>query len=126
MKKFLLSLAVLLAGVAVAQKQYKVSEMLWEIPDGESFLLAADPDGNSFLTTDGSKNRTTAADDNSLIIFEATGEQTADGFDLYAIKFAATGEYINDQFILDGTDSSDMLYYKLPLLHYNYRHRFCS
>ena len=114
MKKFLLSLAVLLAGVAVAQKQYKAVDMLTKIPDGESFLLAADPDGNSFLTTDGSKNRTRFADDNSLIIFEATGEQTADGDDLYAIKFEATGEYIEDQLITDGMDSSDMLYYKLP------------
>lgn len=114
MKKFLLSLAVLFAASAVAQKQYKTSEMLTEIPDGESFLLAADPDGNSFLTTDGSKNRTTAADDNSLIIFEATGEQTADGDELYAIKFEATGEYIQDQLITDGMDSSDMLNYNLP------------
>lgn len=114
MKKFLLSLAVLFAAGAVAQKQYKASEMLTEIPDGESFLLAADPDGNSFLTTDGSKNRTTAADDNSLIIFEATGEQTADGDELYAIKFEATGEYIEDQLITDGMDSSDMLNYNLP------------
>ena len=114
MKKFLLSLAVLFAAGAVAQKQYKTSEMLTEIPDGESFLLAADPDGNSFLTTDGSKNLTTAADDNSLIIFEATGEQTADGDDLYAIKFEATNEYIQDQLITDGMDSSDMLNYTLP------------
>lgn len=114
MKKFLLSLAVLFAAGAVAQKQYKTVDMLTEIPDGESFLLAADPDGNSFLTTDGSKNRTTAADDNSLIIFVATGEQTADGDELYAIKFEATGEYIEDQLITDGMDSSDMLNYTLP------------
>ena len=114
MKKFLLSLAVLFAAGAVAQKQYKTVDMLTEIPDGESFLLAADPDGNSFLTTDGSKNRTTAADDNSLIIFVATGEQTADGDELYAIKFETTGEYIEDQLITDGMDSSDMLNYTLP------------
>ena len=114
MKKFLLSLAVLFAATAIAQKQYKTEEMLTEIPDGESFLLAGDPDGNQFLTTDGQKNLTTAPDDNALIIFEATGEQTASGFDLYAIKFAATGEYIEDQVITDGMDSSDMLNYKLP------------
>ncbi len=114
MKKFLLSLAVLFAATAIAQKQYKTEDMLTEIPDGESFLLAGDPDGNQFLTTDGQKNLTTAPDDNALIIFEATGEQTASGFDLYAIKFAATGEYIEDQVITDGMDSSDMLNYKLP------------
>ena len=114
MKKFLLSLAVLFAATAIAQKQYKTEEMLTEIPDGEAFLLAGDPDGDQFLTTDGQKNLTTAPDDNALIIFEATGEQTASGFDLYAIKFAATGEYIEDQVITDGMDSSDMLNYKLP------------
>ena len=114
MKKFLLSLAVLFAASAVAQKQYKTVDMLTEIPDGEAFLLAGDPDGNTFLTTDGTKNRTSAADDNSLIIFEATGEQTADGYDLYAIKFQATGEYIEDQVMTDGMDSSDMLNYNLP------------
>ena len=114
MKKFLLSLAVLFAATAIAQKQYKTVEMLTEIPGDEAFLLSADPDGTSFLATDGSKNRTTAADDNSLIIFEATGVQTEDGDELYAIKFAATGEYIEDQVITDGMDSSDMLNYKLP------------
>ena len=114
MKKFLLSLAVLIAGVAVAQKQYKAVDMLEVIPDGESFLLAADPDGNTFLTTDGYNNRTRFADDYSLIIFEATGEQTQSGFDLYAVKFQATGEYIEDQLISDGMDSSDMLNYRRP------------
>lgn len=114
MKKFLLSLAVLFAATAFAQKQYKTVDMLTEIPGEEAFLLSADPDGTSFLTTDGSKNRTTAPDDNSLIIFEATGVQTADGDELYAIKFQATGEYIEDQIITDGMDSSDMLNYKLP------------
>ena len=114
MKKFLLSLAVLFAAGAVAQKQYKAVDMLTEIPDGEAFLLAGDPDANTFLTTDGSKNRTAAADDNSLIIFEATGEQTESGYDLYAVKFQATGEYIEDQIMTDGMDSSDMLNYTLP------------
>ena len=114
MKKFLLSLAVLFAASAVAQKQYKTEEMLTEIPVDEAFLLAGDPDGSQFLTTDGQKNLTTAPDDNALIIFEATGEQTESGFDLYAIKFQATGEYIEDQVITDGMDSSDMLNYKLP------------
>lgn len=114
MKKFLLSLAVLFAATAIAQKQYKTEDMLTEIPGDEAFLLAGDPDGNQFLTTDGENNLTTAPDDNALIIFEATGEQTASGFDLYAIKFAATGEYIEDQVITDGMDSSDMLNYKLP------------
>lgn len=114
MKKFLLSLAVLFAATAIAQKQYKTEDMLTEIPGDEAFLLAGDPDGNQFLTTDGQKNLTTAPDDNALIIFEATGEQTEAGFDLYAIKFAATGEYIEDQVITDGMDSSDMLNYKLP------------
>ena len=114
MKKFLLSLAVLFAASAVAQKQYKADEMLSEIPVDEAFLLAGDPDGNQFLATDGQKNLTTAPDDNALIIFEATGEQTESGFDLYAIKFQATGEYIEDQVITDGMDSSDMLNYKLP------------
>lgn len=114
MKKFLLSLAVLFAASAVAQKQYKAEEMLSEIPVDEAFLLAGDPDGGQFLTTDGQKNLTTAPDDNALIIFEATGEQTESGFDLYAIKFQATGEYIEDQVITDGMDSSDMLNYKLP------------
>ena len=114
MKKFLLSLAVLFAATAIAQTQYKTVDMLTEIPDGEAFLLSADPDGTSFLATDGSKNRTTAPDDNALIIFEATGVQTADGDELYAIKFQATGEYIEDQIITDGMDSSDMLNYKLP------------
>ena len=46
MKKFLLSLAVLFAASAVAQKQYKADEMLSEIPVDEAFLLAGDPDGN--------------------------------------------------------------------------------
>ena len=114
MKKFLLSLAVLFASTAIAQKQYKTVDMLTEIPDGEAFLLAGDPDGNQFLATDGQKNLTTAPDDNALIIFEATGEQTESGFDLYAIKFQATGEYIEDQVLTDGMDSSDMLNYKLP------------
>lgn len=114
MKKFLLSLAVLFASTAIAQKQYKTVDMLTEIPGDEAFLLAGDPDGTQFLTTDGEKNLTTAADDNSLIIFEATGEQTESGFDLYAIKFQATGEYIEDQVITDGMDSSDMLNYKFP------------
>ena len=114
MKKFLLSLAVLFAAGAVAQKQYKTVEMLTDIPADETFLLAGDPDAAQFLTTDGQKNLTTAADDNALIIFEAVGEQTESGFDLYAIKFAATGEYIEDQVITDGMDSSDMLNYKLP------------
>lgn len=114
MKKFLLSLAVLFAATAIAQTQYKTGEMLTEIPDGESFLLAADPDGNQFLATDGENNSTTAPDDNALIIFEATGEQTESGYDLYAIKFAATNEYIEDQIITDGMDSSDMLNYKKP------------
>ena len=114
MKKFLLSLAVLFAATAIAQKQYKTEEMLTEIPGDEAFLLAGDPDGNQFLTTDGENNLTTAPDDNALIIFEATGEQTASGFDLYAIKFKATGEYIEDQVITDGMDSSDMLNYKKP------------
>ena len=114
MKKFLLSLAVLFAATAIAQKQYKTEDMLTEIPGDEAFLLAGDPDGNQFLTTDGENNLTTAPDDNALIIFEATGEQTASGYDLYAIKFAATGEYIEDQIITDGMDSSDMLNYKKP------------
>ncbi len=114
MKKFLLSLAVLFASTAIAQKQYKTVDMLTEIPGDEAFLLAGDPDGNQFLATDGQKNLTTAPDDNALIIFEATGEQTESGFDLYAIKFQATGEYIEDQVVTDGMDSSDMLNYKLP------------
>ena len=94
--------------------QFFTIDMLTQIPDGEAFLLASDPDGTQFLHTDGQKNLTTAPDENSLIIFEATGEKTESGFNLYAIKFQATGEYIEDQVITDGMDSSDMLNNKFP------------
>lgn len=110
MKKFLLSLAVLFAGVASAQTYYQAGdEVTDEIWEGESFLLSPDKSGARFLTNDG-KNYLTdqIPTDDALVEFEEVGE-TEDGYVLWAIKFSNSELYIADMEMWDGMDSSDMV-----------------
>ena len=110
MKKFLLSLAVLFAGVASAQTYYQAGdEVTDEIWDGESFLLSPDKSGARFLTNDG-KNYLTdqIPTDDALVEFEAAGE-TEEGDALWYIKFTNSGLYLKDMEMWDGMDSSDMI-----------------
>ena len=110
MKKFLLSLAVLFAGVASAQTYYQAGdEVTDEIWEGESFLLSPDKAGARFLTNDG-KNYLTdqIPTDDALVEFEAAGE-TEEGDALWYIKFSNSGLYLKDMEMWDGMDSSDMM-----------------
>jgi hypothetical protein len=105
MKKYLLSLAVLFAGTAVAQ-QYKAGDLEYEVIEGEEFLLSKDDIGTTFLTQDSWNFLTTSANDSAKVVFVSTGETTDEGYDLFYIKFAATGEYIKDQELKQGADGS--------------------
>ena len=116
MKKYLLSLAVLFAGTAVAQ-QYKAGDLEYEVIEGEEFLLSKDDMGTTFLTQDSWNYLTTSANDSAKVVFVSTGETTEDGlFDLYYLQFVATGEYIKDQELKQGADGSDLLEYKKPYI----------
>lgn len=111
MKKFLLSLAVLFAGVATAQTYYSAGESTTEIYEGTQYLLSSDAAGTRVLTNDG-KNYLTSdlATDAALVEFEyADSKEEGDAtVDLYLIKFSESGLYIADQEMWDGMDSSDM------------------
>ncbi|MBQ2122997.1 MAG: hypothetical protein II200_03275 [Bacteroidaceae bacterium] len=115
MKKFLLSLAVLFAGTAVAQ-QYKAGDLCYEVEEGVEFLLSKDDMGTTFLTQDSWNYLSTVANDSAKVVFESAGEQTDEGYDLYYMKFAATGEYIKDQMLKKGFDGSDLLLYQKPFI----------
>ena len=65
MKKYLLSLAVLFAGTAVAQ-QYKAGDLEYEVIEGEEFLLSKDDMGTTFLTQDSWNFLTTSANEYSF------------------------------------------------------------
>ena len=115
MKKFLLSLAVLFAGVVSAQ-QYKVGDLCYALDEAEEFLMSTDDMGTKFLTQDSWNYVTTAPNDSAKVAFEATGEQTDEGFDLYVLKFVATGEYVKDQTLPKGFDGSDVALSKKPYI----------
>ena len=115
MKKYLLSLAVLFAGTAVAQ-QYKAGDLEYEVIEGEEFLLSKDDMATTFLTQDSWNFLTKNANDSAKVVFVFTGETTDEGYDLYYIQFAATGEYIKDQELKQGADGSDLLEYKKPYI----------
>ena len=115
MKKFLLSLAVLFAGTAVAQ-QYKAGDLCYEVEEGVEFLLSKDDMGTTFLTQDSWNYLSTVANDSAKVVFESAGEQTDEGYALYYMKFAATGEYIKDQMLKKGFDGSDLLLYQKPYI----------
>ena len=115
MKKFLLSLAVLFAGSAVAQ-QYRAGDLCYEVEEGVEFLLSMDDMGTTFLTQDSWNYISTVANDSAKVVFESAGEQTDEGYDLYYMKFAATGEYIKDQMLKKNFDGSDLLLYQKPYI----------
>ncbi len=115
MKKYLLSLAVLFAGTAVAQ-QYKAGDLCYEVQEGVEFLLSKDYMGTTFLTQDSWNYLSTVANDSAKVVFESAGEQTDEGYALYYMKFAATGEYIKDQMLKKGFDGSDLLLYQKPYI----------
>jgi hypothetical protein len=116
MKKFLLSLAVLFAGLASAQTYYQAGDEVDEVWEGESFLLSPDKSGARFLTNDGSKYLTDQIPtDDALVEFEEAGEDEA-GNILYYIKFSNAGLYLADWEIWDGKDSSDMVNWELPYM----------
>ena len=108
MKKFLLSLAVLFAGMATAQTYYSAGEAVTEVAENEPFLLSCDAAGTRFLTNDG-KNYLTSElpTDAALVEFEYANEDE-DGNTFYFIKFSESGLYLADQEMWDGADSSDM------------------
>ena len=108
MKKFLLSLAVLFAGMATAQTYYSAGEAVTEVAENEPFLLSCDAAGTRFLTNDG-KNYLTSElpTDAALVEFEYANEDE-DGNTFYFIKFSESGLYLADQAMWDGLDSSDM------------------
>ena len=124
MKKFLLSLAVLFAGLASAQTYYQAGdEVTDEVWEGESFLLSPDKSGARFLTNDGSKYLTDQIPtEDALVEFEIAldeeGESLTDeaGNILYYIKFSNAGLYLADWEIWDGKDSSDMVEWVLPYM----------
>ena len=124
MKKFLLSLAVLFAGLASAQTYYQAGdEVTGEVWEGESFLLSPDKSGARFLTNDGSKYLTDQIPtEDALVEFEIAldeegGSLTDEaGNILYYIKFSNAGLYLADWEIWDGKDSSDMVNWELPYM----------
>ena len=109
MKKFLLSLAVLFAGMSTAQTQYKAVNAVAAIEEGVPYLLASDSIHTSFLTWNGEKNLTVTPNDSAVVEFVSAGETTAEGHALYYIKFSNLGVYVADQEMTDGVDSFDML-----------------
>lgn len=116
MKKFLLSLAVLFAGVASAQSFYMEGERLSEFSVGTKYLLGSDEEGGRYLSEDGGNYLTEEIPtEAALIEFEAAGKSEA-GDDLYYIKFSTSGKYVADQEMWDGWDLSDMLEWKLPYI----------
>ena len=121
MKKFLLSLAVLFAGVATAQTFYSAGDAVTEFEENYPYLLSCDANGTRFLNDDGVDYLTKSSDlptDAALIEFESAGTLEEDGetVSLYYIKFSDSGLYIADQAIHDGLDTSDMLDYKKPYI----------
>ncbi len=115
MKKFLLSLAVLFAGTAVAQ-QYKAGDLNYEVEEGVEYLLSKDDMGTTFLTQDSWNYLSAVANDSAKVVFESADEQTEEGYDLYYMKFVATGEYVKDQTLVKGYDGSAMLLGKKPYI----------
>lgn len=123
MKKFLLSLAVLFAGLASAQTYYQAAEEVDEVWEGESFLLSPDKSGARFLTNDGSKYLTDQIPtDDALVEFEIAldeeGTPLTDeaGNIFYYIKFSNAGLYLADWEVWDGKDTSDMVEWVLPYM----------
>lgn len=108
MKKFLLSLAVLFAGVASAQTFYmEGDESVTEIKTGVQYLLGSDSEGGRYLVNDGFNYLTEEIPtESSLVEFEFAYKEGAVSF--YYVKFSQTGEYLADQVMWDYTDSSDM------------------
>jgi hypothetical protein len=116
MKKFLLSLAVLFAGVASAQSFYLEGERLSKFSVGTQYLLGSDDEGGRYLSEDGDLYLTEEIPtQDALIEFESAGKSEA-GDDLYYIKFSTSGKYVADQEMWDGWDLSDMLEWKLPYI----------
>ena len=110
MKKFLLSLAVLFAGMASAQKYYQVdSEIEGTFETDTPYLLSCDVAGTRFLTDNGVTYLTEdIPTDAALVEFEEAETDDETGVTFYRIKFSDSGMYLADQEMWHGWDSSDM------------------
>lgn len=110
MKKFLLSLAVLFAGMASAQKYYQVaSEVEGTFETDTPYLLSCDVAGTRFLTDNDVTYLTEEIPtDAALVEFEEAETDDETGVTFYRIKFSDSGMYLADQEMWHGWDSSDM------------------
>lgn len=118
MKKFLLSLAVLFAGMASAQKYYQVDGAIEGTFETDTpYLLSCDVAGTRFLTDNGETYLTEdIPTDAALVEFEEAETDDETGVTFYRIKFSDSGLYLADQEMPDGMDSSDTHDWKLPYI----------
>ena len=118
MKKFLLSLAVLFAGMASAQTYYQVgSEVEGTFETDTEYLLSCDVAATRFLVDNGTTYLTEdIPTESALIVFEEAEYDEKTEMQYYYIKFSNSGLYLADQEMPDGLDSSDTHEWKLPYI----------